>query len=143
MTSSLLSTDKTKAAVITGHHSFDVPGFYGLFRSIPDIDFYMQSLDDFSADAGRVRHEYDVLLFYNYHQETPGGDTQWWEGKQAEVLQALGETSQGVFVMHHALLAFPGWPLWSDLVGIEERAFGYDDGQMVRIEVANPGHPIT
>ena len=36
---------KIKTAVITGQHAFDVPGFHGLFRSIPEIDFYLQDLE--------------------------------------------------------------------------------------------------
>ena len=32
---------KINTAVITGQHAFDVPGFHGLFRSIPEIDFYL------------------------------------------------------------------------------------------------------
>ena len=31
---------KIKTAEITGQHAFEVPGFHGLFRSIPEIDFY-------------------------------------------------------------------------------------------------------
>ena len=35
-----------KTAVITGQHAFDVPGFHALFRSIPEIDFYLQDLEN-------------------------------------------------------------------------------------------------
>ena len=39
-------------------------------------------------------------------------------------LSELGETQQGIVVWHHALLGHPDWPLWSDLIGIENRQFG-------------------
>ena len=52
---------KIKTAVITGQHAFDVPGFHGLFRSIPEIDFYLQDLENFAADAGNVRDQYMPL----------------------------------------------------------------------------------
>ena len=135
--------DRIATAVITGHHSFDVPGFYGLFRSTPGVDFYMQSLDDWAADEGQVRGKYEVLVFYNFHQETPTGEGEWWEGNQKEALEALGETGQGILVLHHGLLAYREWPLWSDLCGIQERGFGYHPDQTVRVEVADAGHPIT
>lgn len=57
---------KINTAVITGQHAFDVPGFHGLFRSIPEIDFYLQDLENFAVDAGKVREQYDVLVFYNF-----------------------------------------------------------------------------
>ena len=53
MTSGLLSTDKIKVAVITGHHSFDVPGFYGLFRSIADVDNRIYLHPSFRAVVAR------------------------------------------------------------------------------------------
>ena len=38
---------------------------------IPEIDFYLQDLENFAADAGKVRAQYDVLVFYNFHRQTP------------------------------------------------------------------------
>jgi len=130
-------------AVITGHHSFDVPGFHNLFRSLPGVDAYIQSLDDFSADAGQVRDRYPVLVFYNFHRQTPGGAEEWWEGDSLAILGQLGQTGQGILVMHHALLAFPQWPMWSALCGLQDRSFGYDPDQTVNVHVADPSHPIT
>ncbi|MGC9522584.1 MAG: ThuA domain-containing protein [Anaerolineae bacterium] len=134
-----------KTAVITGNHAFDVPGFTRLFRVLPNVNAYVQSLDNFAADAGGVRDWYDVVLFYNFHQGTPGsaeagsglGERVW------KTLARLGETEQGIVVLHHALLAFRGWSFWSDIVGIAERGFGYDHDQHLTVEVADPTHPIT
>ena len=42
---------KIKTAVITGHHPFDVPAFYGAFRSMPEIDFYPQHMEEFSIST--------------------------------------------------------------------------------------------
>ncbi len=134
-----------KTAVITGNHAFDVPAFTRLFRVLPNVNAYIQSLSNFAADAGRVRDWYDVVLFYNFHQGAPAsaeeesglGDRVW------KTLERLGETRQGIVVLHHALLAFRDWPFWSDIVGIEERGFGYHDDQHLEIEVADPSHPIT
>jgi hypothetical protein len=136
-------SDKITVAVITGQHPFDVPAFHALFRSIPEIDFYPQHLEDFVSDAGGVRRDYNVLLFYHFHQANPGAEQGWWERGTREALEQLGETRQGIFVLHHAILAFPKWPLWSEIVGIADRSFQFDVGQELFVEIADPGHPIT
>ncbi len=132
-----------KTAVVTGEHPFDVPGFQAVFRGIPSIDFYPQHLDDFVADWGQVRRSYDVVLFYNFHQRTPGAQESWWNQGMRVVLEELGSSTQGIFVLHHAILAFPQWQLWSDICGIQDRSFVHHPDETVRIDVAAPGHPIT
>jgi hypothetical protein len=136
------SEDRINVAVVTGQHNFDVPGFHTLFRSMLDVAFYMQDLDNFCADMGQVRLEYDVLLFYNFHRATPGEEQ---EGrKRWAALEELGQTKQGILVLHHALLAFPEWSTWSNICGIGQRGeFGYYDDQTVRVRVADDGHPIS
>ena len=138
MTSSLPETDQITAAVITGDHAFDVPGFHAVFREMSEVDSYVQHQDNFAADVGRVRDRYDVLVFYNMPRETPA------DGSRAKaVLEALGETGQGIFLLHHAILAYREWPFWNELVGIQDRSFGYDHSQEIRVEVQVPDHPIT
>jgi len=132
-----------KVAVVTGEHPFDVPGFHRLFRSIRDIDFYPQHLDDFAADAGGVRKQYDAVVFYNMNMAMPGGEDAWWEQDRKEALEELGETRQGIFLLHHALLAFRDWRLWSNICGIADRSLDVHEDQTVRIEIADPNHPIT
>lgn len=134
-----------KTAVVTGHHPFDLPAFTRLFRSLSGIDAYIQHLDDFVVDQGRARDWYDAVVFYNFHQETPGSPEHepWWEKGTSAALERLGETSQGIVCLHHGLLAYRGWPLWSDIVGIEKRGFGYHPNQRVKVDVADPDHPIT
>ena len=127
---------KINTAVITGQHAFDVPGFHGLFRSIPEIDFYLQDLENFAADAGKVREQYDVLVFYNFHRQTPD------EGRVREAIEQLGENQAGILVLHHAILAFPQWQLWSDLCGIQDRSFDFKVNQNLHVDVVGPQHPI-
>src|SRR5687768_10522788 len=62
---------KITTAVVTGEHPFNVPAFHNLFRSLPDVDYYPQHLDDFVADWGNVRTRYDVVLLFNWHLDTP------------------------------------------------------------------------
>ena len=127
---------KIKTAVITGQHAFDVPGFHALFRSIPDIDFYLQDLENFAADAGKVREQYEVLVFYNFHRQMPD------EGRVREAIEQLGENQAGILVLHHAILAFPQWPLWSDLCGIQDRSFGFKVDQNLHVDIVDSQHPI-
>ena len=122
---SLPNDDNTiTAAVITGEHNFDVPGFQAAFRGMTDVDAYPQTLENFVADQGGVRDEYDVLVFYNFHRPAP-------DARTAEALSTLGENQQGIVVLHHALLAFPAWPRWSQICGIDDRTFGFHHDQQV------------
>jgi trehalose utilization protein len=137
MDTSFPDPTKIATAVVTGQHDFDVPAFHTLFRSLPDIDFYLQDLANLVADTEQVFDQYDVLLFYNFHRPTP-------EGKARAMLERLGMSQQGIVVLHHALLAFPQWTLWRELVGIDGARFSaYDHDQTVHIEVADADHPIT
>jgi type 1 glutamine amidotransferase len=130
-------------AVITGRHGYDVPNFHRLFRGMRGVDAYIQNLEDFvTADAG-TRSQYDVLVFYNFHQATPTGEEQGWEKGVKAALEQMGQTAQGIVVLHHALLAYRQWPLWSEVVGIAERGFGYYHDQTLRVEIADRAHPIT
>ncbi len=130
-------------AVITGQHGYDVPNFHRLFRAFPGIDAYVQNLEDFvTADAG-IRDQYDALIFYNFHQATPTGEEQGWQKGIKPALEQLGQTAQGIVVLHHALLAHRQWPLWSEVVGIADRGFGYYHDQTLHVEVADRVHPIT
>ncbi len=150
--SSLPKTNKTTVAVVTGGHAFDVPGFHTVFRSLPDADCYIQHVEDYVYDAGRVRDEYDVVLFadivdrkqiYN-PQSMPAEGGKGYEGRIQGILEQIGKNSQGIFIHHHALLAYTAWPLWSDLVGIQNRELsGAHIVPNLQVEIANPDHPIT
>jgi len=137
------AADPLAVAVVTGHHPFDVPNFHRLCRQIPGVDAYPQDLCEFSADVGAARADYDVVVFYNMHRDTPGSEESWWARDVRGALGRLGETDQGIVLLHHALLAFPGWPKWSDIVGIEHRSFKYFIDELVHVHVADAGHPIT
>ncbi len=132
-----------KVAVVTGRHGFDVIGFQQLFRALPEADCYVQHMEDFSIAPSEVRAGYDVIVFYNMHMETPTGEGPWWEKGAKGVIEDLGKREQGILVLHHAVLAYPDWPLWSEIVGIDDRRFGFKEDQHLHIDVANPNHPIT
>lgn len=143
MTPNLPQTERITAAVITGDHAFDVPGFHHLWRSLADeVTCYIQHQDNFIADVGKVRDEYDVLLFYNMPLDIADdgtGDA----SKAKPVLEQLGTSGQGIFLLHHALVAYKDWSFWSDLVGIRDRHIDYFHDEVVSVRVVDPDHPIT
>src|SRR5690349_6115893 len=110
-------TTPLKLAVVTGGHPFDVPAFEHLLRALQGVDYYVQSLDDFTCSP-KTAAAYDVVLFYTMHQLKPDEPLPWFQKKVFSTLEQLGNTAQGIVVLHHALLAFPDWPLWRDLTGL-------------------------
>ncbi len=143
MTETFATTDVVKVAVMTGMHPFDVPGFTDLFRNLTGVLSYPQTLESFVQDVGGVRTKYDVLVFYNFHQDTPDPARGEADRRTFEALTQLGETAQGILVLHHALVAFDHWPYWDELIGGLRRNHGYAPDQHLRVHVADPVHPVT
>jgi len=123
-------------AVVTGNHPFEVIEFTNLFRSLPGIDPYPQNLENWVDDMSHVRNKYEAVLFYNMHMDLPSEDAK-------AALEAVGEVEQGIIFLHHGLLGFPKWSVWSDIIGIPNRSFSYSNGETVHVEIADPDHPIT
>jgi len=140
-----MSEAAMRSAVITGHHAFDLPTLTRLFRELPGVDAYIQHLDDFAADLGKVRDWYDVLVFYNFHQETlgPAEADPWWGKGQCAALERLGEAEQGIVLLHHGLLAYRQQGHWDALAGFGDRGSGRHPNQYVTAQVADTDHPIT
>jgi type 1 glutamine amidotransferase len=135
--------DPLKVAVITGGHLFDVPNFHLLFRSWPEVDAYIQPMLDFASSPLQVRDSYDVVLFYIMLMDALEKDDLGPQLKKAKnAIEHLRETGQGLVVMHHAILAYPGWQTWTDLTGLPNRKFTFDHDQKMKLQVAAPDHPI-
>lgn len=127
---------KIKLAVVTGNHVFDVPEFIDLFRSMDSVDAYIQDIENYAADMSDVRRHYDVTLFYNLHGKPP-------DQRSNTMLERLGETDQGIFLLHHGILSFREWHIWAAVTGITDRRFTYHPGETIRTEIADPGHPVN
>jgi len=126
-----------RVGVVTGGHTYDVLNFHKLFRTLPGVDAYIQHMEDFAATPEAVRDQYDVVLFYHMLMQNPP------PAPAKAALEHLGAGEQGIVVMHHALLAYPQWAVWSEVVGIADRKFGFHYNQQVQVRVANAQHPIT
>jgi hypothetical protein len=135
-----------KSAVITGGHHFDVVAFHHLFRELPGIDAYVQHMADFVTSTPASRALYDALVFYTYLKgelanlgAPPGQDD-----SVRSVLESLGNTSQGIVILHHSLLAFPEWAFWGDVVGMADRTLAqYAHDEAIQVHIADPDHPVT
>lgn len=129
-------------AVVTGQHPFDVPAFHAVFHSMTDVAFYPQHMEEFVSAGPKGRATYDVVVFYHCHKNTPGNETAWYEKDMLKTLETLGETDQGIFLLHHGIVAFPEWDFWSELSGIPNRKAEVHMAEDLRVNVA-AGHPIT
>jgi hypothetical protein len=142
-----LYPDKIHVALVTGGHTFSVPPFLQVFGSMDDVEFYHQALDEYSADP-ETAQKYDVVLFYNHHQNKPGSDLPWFQSKFFSTLDTLGDASQGmgmgIGVLHHAFHAFFDYPLWDDLTGhYRRREVKVPAFQEIPVEIADAAHPIA
>ncbi|MBB6429463.1 ThuA domain-containing protein [Algisphaera agarilytica] len=138
-----MSDSPIRLAVIIGDHPFDVPAFYDMLRSMPDVDPYVQNLEDFTADFGKVAETYDVVLFYNFHQNDPAKELPWFKRDIFEGLEKLGRPGQGVFLLHHGCVAFKQWQVWTELSGWPQRGLIPHHDETVNTFVADRDHPVT
>lgn len=136
---------RVQVAVVTGGHAFDVPNFQRLFRSFDGIDAYVQHTDDFASSKPDVRAQYDAVVFYSMLVDGPVDEgLPWYAGKPKSVIEELVHGRQGIFVLHHALLAYADWPLWDALVGAQGRRkdFKYFHDETLHIQPTGVRHPI-
>jgi hypothetical protein len=145
-----------RVAVITGTHPYDVPAFQDMWRGLPGVDAYPQHIEEFASSPAEVRDRYEVLAFFNFNQTVPTGQEiilgestkasrqeARLDGQVKEAVEGLGRTHQGILVLHHALLAWPGWAHWSAVCGMGDRSFKDVNCDRVRTVVADGAHPIT
>jgi type 1 glutamine amidotransferase len=135
--------DKATVAVVTGSHPFDVPNFHTLFRALDGVDAYVQHMNDFATSPEAVRDSYDAVCFYHMIMPTPVDGDDWSAGVPAGAQQRLGQTGQGIVVLHHAILAYPEWDTWTEMTGLADRAFDFHPDQQLHMDNANSDHPIT
>jgi type 1 glutamine amidotransferase len=136
-----------RLAVVTGGHPFDVIGFHDLLRQVGGerIVPYVQHLEDLASAAPETLRGYDAVLFYFFPMGAPVDDGQTWHaGRPRAAIESLIAMGTGLVVLHHALLAYPGWELWDRVVGCSGRdRFTFHPGRAFRVSVAEPAHEIT
>ncbi len=136
-------TRPLQVAVVTGHHPFDVRPFHAMLRGLDGVCPEVMHMEDWVTDVGGRRGEYDAVCFYHMYSEPLEAARPWYEAQLIGALSSLGETSQGIVLLHHSLVAFPDWPFWSELVGAEQRVVEWDFDQTVTLTPVDLDHPIT
>lgn len=132
-----------KVAVVVGHHSFEFQPFQEMFESMPEFHCYIQHLEQFTSSTKEERESYDVVVFYTMWLNTPVNDGPWYEGAALDALSALGETKQGLVILHHSVLAFEKWPIWKELTGLDPKKYrDYHLDVPMSYHVTAPEHPI-
>ena len=132
-----------RVAVVTGGHSFDVPKFHQLFRSLEGVDAYIQHMENLVSARSRIKDWYDVILFYSMLGFRDKGKARF-PDKPVQTMDEVLEAGKGVVMLHHAILSYTNWDLWRDMVGLEAESFtGYSHDETMGIVVKDPAHPIA
>lgn len=83
-----------------------------------------------------------MLVFYNFHQQTPNPITGDIERRTFEALTQLGETMQGILVLLHALVAYDRWPIWDGTIVKIRRNHDFTPVQHLHVHIADREHPL-
>ncbi len=133
---------KIKVAVLVEGHPYDVVGFQNMLWSFEDCDCFVQPLDLFCQDE-KNRDWYDVVLYYNMNLKKLDESSRLYK----YLTQNLGSTKQGIVLMHHGLLSFPKWDVWTQVSGVkvrcEDGVFSYHQNEHVGTHIEDTEHPIT
>lgn len=144
MNTDLPDTGNMKVSVVVGGHSYDVPGLASLFAGLNNVDWYLQDLDNWASSP--INDQYDLFVFFHMNSWGTLSVRKDMDGKINAALERIGETSQGYFVWHHALLSFPDNPTYDRICNQEDRTTV--DGRWeptidLNIHIENPDNPIT
>jgi len=133
---------KMQVAVLVENHEYDVVSFQRMLDSFADCECFVQPLDLFIRDE-KNRDTYDTVLWYNMNIPVPD------EGAPLYMYmrEKLGMTGQGIVLIHHALLCFKRWDLFTDVSGVsvrlEDGMFSYHQNTPVKCVIENTDHPVT
>ena len=134
---------KIQVAVIVEDHPYDVIGFQKMLDSFTDCDCYVQPYDLFVRDEDGNNSKYDTVLYYNMMWNSPPEDSPVAKYMREE----LGRTSQGIILLHHALISHQGCELFTQVSGQRNRggdgSFKYTKEQQANQLITGVAHPIT
>lgn len=146
--SAAASAADINVALITGGHKFDEPAFEAMFEALPDIKYTrMHHVEDAAWLDDIETWSYDVIVLYNMSQEITE--------RQRKNFITLLERGVGLFVLHHAMVAYQTWPEFEQIAGCKyvsktlhaggapwpKSTFKHDVEQ--HITVVDKAHPIT
>lgn len=139
---------KVRVLVVTGGHGFDRKGFFTLFQGYGDIEYrevgHPQARGWFAPDK---ENAYDVLVLYDMNQVIS-------DEEKGNFLRLIAE-GKGLVVLHHALADYQDWDDFKRIAGgkfylketveagVKHPPSGWKEGETVKVEIADPDHPIT
>jgi len=134
--------NKIQVAVLVENYEYDVVGFQTMLGTFTDCACYVQPVDLFVRDEAN-RDRYDTVLWYNMNIPIPDEGTP----LRAYMQNKLGTAGQGIVLIHHALLCFKHWELFTDVSGVsvrlEDGLFSYHQNTLVKCVIRDKGHPVT
>jgi type 1 glutamine amidotransferase len=139
---------KINVLVLIGGHDFETNQFHQMFQANADITFevveHPKAYARLRPDAVKA---YDVIVLYDMWQKiTP-------EAK-ADFVSAL-KAGKGLVSLHHSIADYQQWPEYEAIVGgkyylentvvkgVEKARSTWQHGVMIKVQVADPAHPIT
>ncbi len=135
-----------RVLVVTGGHSFDQDAFFALFGGMQNASVTHTRFKDGAEEklTPAARKQYDVMLFYDMHQEPKPHWDSW--------MQLLAEGMPSVF-LHHALGSYRKMAAYQDIVGGHaqftativpgEISTFWKHDEILNVHVADKNHPIT
>lgn len=153
------TAERQRVLVVTGGHPFELEPFLDIFRDWPALDWtHVEAPEAQRCFSPEMAGSWDAIVSYDmqgiefrkpdapvYHQ--PPRD-------YALGLCEMLDAGQGIVFLHHALSAWPAWPLWAEIVGgrwhylpgvLDGREWpssGYTREVEHRIEPIDASHPI-
>jgi uncharacterized protein len=148
-----------RVLVTTGGHPFEEEPFLATFDELPGIEWQNgpmpEARDYFRAERAR---EFDAIVCYDmqgfeFRKPDPPRLLEPPEDYARGLVEML-EAGQGVVFLHHAMSAWPVWPLWAEIVGgrwhylpgeLRGRqwpASGYTAEVEEHISCVEPSHPV-
>lgn len=150
---------QSQVLVVTGGHPFEEEPFLATFDALAGIEWEHAPVPG-ARDYFRPERagEFDAIVCY---------DMQGFEFRKPELprlldpppdyvegFQGMLEVGQGIVFLHHAMSAWPVWPLWADVVGGRWHylpgelhgqhwpASGYTEEVSHHISCLDPSHPV-
>lgn len=150
---------RRKVLVVTGGHPFEREPFLDIFREWPDLHWtHVEAPDAQECFRPELAGSWDAIVCYDMQGvEFRKPDPPMLHQPPHEYAVGLCEmldAGQGIVFLHHALSAWPAWPLWAEIVGgrwhylpgvldgKEWPASGYTREVEHRIEPIAAAHPI-
>jgi type 1 glutamine amidotransferase len=114
------------------------PALKGVLEKDPRLKVRIVEDPDVLASPQLQSWDAVVLHFMNWEKPSPGAAAR-------QNLRRFVESGKGLMLVHFACGAWQDWPQFRDLVGrvYDPTARPHDPYGAFRVEIADPGHPIT